>query len=710
MHSTGPGQPYRAYVDESPVGVFVADATGAFVDANPTACELVGYDREELLSLSIADVSSQLDGPELPSSFTEMGQTGRARGEHALLHADGRQVDVLLDTTSLGEDRFVAYVQDISEQKGYERDLERFKTFVELSSDIVTVLGADGRVKYNSPAIETILGYEQDELNGQDPVEYIHPDDRERVSDQLHTLLSTEGVSPRAEYRVRDVAGEWVWIESYGTNRLDDPHVEGVVLNLRDVTERKERERTLTQYGRAVEQAMDLLAAVDTRHRLLFANERYRDFHDVAAADVGEVTLQEVLGPEEYAEIAPRLDAVLRGETHEYEMFRTDRVGEQHAFDIRYSPLRSAYGDVVGIVATMRDVTERNEQRRRLKQYEYAVESTTDWIVAVDTEHRLLFANDGFRAFYGFDGDVRGTPLSAVLDDVVLDDIVPEMERAFAGERVEFEHRTVANGVRKPVRTTVFPLRDDDDEILGIVASIRDTSELKTRERQLRVLDRVLRHNLNNKMNVVSGYADVIRQRSTDPFVCESVEKIRANSEQLTRMASKERDITKLLSDPPPKDVHDLVAVVERIASSVQGDHPEATIETDLPARSAEVVAGALGRALEELLMNAVVHSDRSRPAIGVRVRLRDETVELRIRDDGPGIPEQERAILTGEAEIEPLHHGSGLGLWLVKLIAGRADAVLQFDDNEPRGSVVTVRFPRAAETETETETEVETE
>ncbi|WP_256288610.1 PAS domain S-box protein [Halobellus inordinatus] len=695
MNTDGEGEPYRAYFEESPIGVFVTDAAGEFVDANPVACEMVGREREELLSLSIEDVTDLPEGAAIPSSFAKVKETGHARGEHQLVHADGRRIDVLLDTMSLGDDRFVAYVQDVSEKKRYERELERFKAFTEQSSDLITLLDENGRIQYNSPAVEDILGYSQDELIGENPLEYIHPRDRERVADQLQTVLTTTGRGPRAEFRIRDADGEWVWIESYGTNRLADPNVEGVIVNQRDITERKERERTLKQYERAVEQATDLLAAADTEHRLLFANKRYREFHGLSDDDIGTTTLEEVLGPEQFAEIDPRLDAVFEGETHQYEMVRQDPDGDDHHFDIRYYPLRSDYGEVVGIVATMRDITERKERRRKLKQYEYAVESSTDWIVAVDTDHRVLFANSGFRSFHGLDGDARGAPLSEALEESVATEIAPQMERALAGERVEFEHQTTSDGERRPVRSVVFPLEDDDGTVIGVVALIRDISELKDREQQLQVLDRVLRHNLNNKMNIVSGYAESIQDRTTDPFIQESAAKIRANSDQLTQMASKERAITKVLSDPPAMEAVDLATVAQQITSSVRKSHPAATITTELPEQRVEVVVGAVGRALKELLQNAVTHSDRERPAIEVRVRNLPDTVQVQVADDGPGIPEMERAVLTGESEIEPLLHGSGLGLWLVKLIVGRADGTLRFEENEPRGSVVTIAFPR---------------
>ncbi|MGM0399180.1 MAG: ATP-binding protein, partial [Halobacteriota archaeon] len=78
-----------------------------------------------------------------------------------------------------------------------------------------------------------------------------------------------------------------------------------------------------------------------------------------------------------------------------------------------------------------------------------------------------------------------------------------------------------------------------------------------------------------------------------------------------------------------------------------------------------------------------------------VHAAISQDAVRIRVVDDGPGIPRMEREVLSGETEIGPLYHGSGLGLWFVNLAVRQADGVLQFEENEPRGSVVSIRLPR---------------
>ncbi|GAB3695273.1 hypothetical protein GCM10028858_05860 [Halorubrum pallidum] len=123
---------------------------------------------------------------------------------------------------------------------------ERFRQFLEYGTDLVTVVDGDGRVRYESPSIEEVLGYEQGSTVGRSPLGYVHPDDRERVTEQFYHALADPDAAPTLEYRYRTADGDWVWLESQ-TRSLPGDDVDGrLLLNSRDVSDRKARERRLT--------------------------------------------------------------------------------------------------------------------------------------------------------------------------------------------------------------------------------------------------------------------------------------------------------------------------------------------------------------------------------------------------------------------------------------------------------------------------------
>ncbi len=126
-----------------------------------------------------------------------------------------------------------------------QRNEERFRSLVQNASDGVVVLGEDGLIRYESPAVERILGRRAEERIGQAIRTDIHPEDRSAVERGLADVAATSGSEARVEFRARHADDSWRTLESIAKNLLDDPAVGGVVINYRDITERKTLEEQL---------------------------------------------------------------------------------------------------------------------------------------------------------------------------------------------------------------------------------------------------------------------------------------------------------------------------------------------------------------------------------------------------------------------------------------------------------------------------------
>jgi PAS domain S-box-containing protein len=140
---------------------------------------------------------------------------------------------------------------DSAAGRGWEETLgegeERLRSLIQHASDIVTLLEVDGTILYESPSIERILGYRPEELVGKNTFAYVHPQDLERVPSAFAAGLANPELRPAAEYRFRHKDGSWRYLESVGSNLLDDPDVGELVVNSRDVTERKKAEERLRE-------------------------------------------------------------------------------------------------------------------------------------------------------------------------------------------------------------------------------------------------------------------------------------------------------------------------------------------------------------------------------------------------------------------------------------------------------------------------------
>jgi len=133
-----------------------------------------------------------------------------------------------------------------------QRREEHFRSIIENASDIIAILDAEGRVKYASPSIERVLGYRPTDLIGDQVLDYFHPDDMQSMADTIESLHSVLSASPGL-FRVRHSDGSWRTFEGVSDNLLDHPAIEGLVINARDITKRKEAEDALQKSHQELE-------------------------------------------------------------------------------------------------------------------------------------------------------------------------------------------------------------------------------------------------------------------------------------------------------------------------------------------------------------------------------------------------------------------------------------------------------------------------
>jgi len=369
-----------------------------------------------------------------------------------------------------------------------------------------------------------------------------------------------------------------------------------------------------------------------------------------------------------------------------------ERTGRTATFSTQLFPYYEEDGTLAGTLSVYRDVTDLEAQESELRQYKRAVDGATDLICAVDSDRRYLFANPQYCAYHGLDQEeVPGTPTTPLFEGDSKAEIRQNAERALGGKTVKYTMtRTHPTGGKRILDVRYYPLTEDDDA--GFVAVLRDVTEREERARQLRVVDRVLRHNLRNDLTVISLEAERIGA-ATDGSLAEAAETIQQHADGLLTTSDKSRSITDILSDEPDRYRVDVAEVVRRVTDGIDG--PGAEITLDSPSAVTVLAAATLHEAIEELVRNAIVHSDRSTPSVDLSVEDGSEAVCVRIADDGPGISEMDRNVLENGRAIDNLYHGSGLGLWLVHWVVQRSGGSVTVDDRAPRGTVIEIELPK---------------
>jgi PAS domain S-box-containing protein len=398
--------------------VIALDVEGRVLYWNRAAEEMYGWSSEQIMGRRLREmvVPEELQGR--AEEIAEELREGRIwAGEFEVRRRDGTTFPVEgTDTPVFGEDGdlvgVIGVLRNITERKETEEALRkseaRFHALVQNALDIVMVTDAQGAIRYVSPSVERVLGYRAEEVIGTVTAEYVHPDDLQGALTELSEAVSKPGVHPVAvETRVRHKDGSWRHLEGIANNLLDDPVVEGMVFNHRDVTERnraeeevrrlnEELENRVKERTARLEAALAELGASEERYRLLV--ESAEDYAIFMVDTDGRVLdwnmgAQRIFGYRE-SEIVGELGSMLftpedvRSGVPERELRKAREEGR--AVDERrhvrkdgskfwasgfVRPMRDDFGNLRGFAKVARDITERKRAEEALRDIREAERS-----------------------------------------------------------------------------------------------------------------------------------------------------------------------------------------------------------------------------------------------------------------------------------------------------------------------------------------------
>lgn len=227
---------------------------------------------------------------------------------------------------------------------------------------------------------------------------------------------------------------------------------------------------------------------------------------------------------------------------------------------------------------------------------------------------------------------------------------------------------------------------------VSTVESDRQSDRLQHAHASLEFLNRLLRHNVLNAVAVIRGNATRMAMETTTTKVTDRAQTVQRHSEEIVSVVDTTRVLVRHAHEDVERRPVDLTEVVSGVVETTRETYECATVEQDL-APATDVRADPLvARLVENLVTNAIVHCDHAAPHVTVTLTTTDGTGVLRIVDDGPGLPDE-----AVEGLVDPGPHGDhGLGLYLVDTLVRQYGGRLEFGENDPRGTVVTVELPLA--------------
>jgi signal transduction histidine kinase len=340
--------------------------------------------------------------------------------------------------------------------------------------------------------------------------------------------------------------------------------------------------------------------------------------------------------------------------------------------------LATALGAGVPLAASVfTDAAEDTTKQARLARG-VVLEDVSEAVIVTDTRGSIIYLNDPARqVFLGTQSrDAFGRDFESLVG------VGPDEIRDTPADR----ELTTELGCRW-FEVTHSPMTRQNGDRIGGIYTFRDVTARRSNQQRRNVLVRLLRHNLRNKVDVIRAHAELLAdQPERGKQIANSARELATVSETVTEM-------DQLLSQGHiDRERIEIGELIRKVGDQVADDFG-GTVTVNAEPVTLYASREGVRTVVAELVSNGMKHAEMDEPPVHISVHASAEHAVITIEDEGPGIPEQEYAVL-GSVEQSQLRHGRGLGIWMVQWIVTRLGGTLSFDADSS-GTVVTVQLPR---------------
>ena len=611
---------------------------------------------------------------------------------------------------------------------------QRFRKLVEHSSDVITLLDADGRVTFSTDSLRTTLGYAPGEMIGHSVFELIHPEDRRAAEPLFRDVLRVPGRAAKADLRVQHKDGSWRDLEVVAVNRLDDAAISAIVVNYHDVTERK---RGADQLRRTMEfvSLAHAVAHIGTwewdiaSDAVTWSEETYRIFGVAPAARPMSVAdYLDLIYPEDRDAVREAVrGAIETGAPFEVDHRIVRPDGSVRSLHGRGGLVSDSAGRPVRLIGAVLDITARKQAEESLRQandrLQVIIQSSPLAILSLDAAGVVRLWNPAAERVFGWTAaEVTGQPLPNIPEGSEKE-FRELLRRVLQGESVTGVElvRRRKDGAAVTVNLFAAPLHEADGRITGILGLVEDVTGVKRLEQQFLQAQKMeavgqlaggVAHDFNNLLTVILGSTELLLE------MLPSDHPGRDDAEETRKAALRAADLTRQLLAfssqqvlaPRILSLNEVVANMDRMLQRSIGDDIE--LRTALAEHLGAVRADP-GQ-LEQVIVNLAVNARDAMPrggkltietanvaldqsyAQGHTVVVPGAYVMLAVSDTGVGMDAATQArVFEPFFTTKAKGKGTGLGLATAYGIVNQSGGYVWVYSEPGRGSTFKVYLPR---------------
>jgi PAS domain S-box-containing protein len=684
---------YRALAENSPNAIFRIDKELKFLYGNygsdtlnlPVE-ELIGKNFKEL-PLPEETISLWID------NINKTIATGKKReiefefqSVHGLLFYHSH---IIPEYNAKGEIETLLLVnRDITKHKKAEIALkeseERFRSLINNSSDLIRILDKDGCIIFDSPSSKRILGYLEGYFIGKNPLDFVHPDDLERVKMNLCEVYEKRNPEIPTEFRIRRADGEYIPVESVFQNLIGVPGINGVVVTTHPVIERKRTENMLQFQANILTNVRDCVIVYDVQGRIIYWNKGAETIYGYLEEEIIGKNIEVLYLNRNKHYFKPDLEGILKfGEYNgEWEGKRKD--SSKVYVDVRETIMHDVNGKIIGVIGVSKDISERKKAEKRIKRseayYRTIFENTGTATIIIEEDTTISLVNAEFEKLYGYSKEeIEG---KKSWKEFIAPDYKDKIEEYHNLRRIDpslaprnYELKFVdRQGRIKDVFTTVAIIPETKKSLISLL----DITDNKIAENKIKeslmekeVLLREIHHRVKNNLQIISSLLNLQTR------CVEGEETINVLKESQNRVKAMAMVHEKLYQSEDLKDVN-FKEYIENLVSDLFYSYgvKKGTIDLQIDADNIKMdidTAIPCGLIINELVTNSLKYAfpcpNKEDIVKVVLKKLQPDKLKLFVSDNGVGLPEN--------LDMENVET---LGLKMVTILVNQLKGTLEVD------------------------------
>lgn len=684
---------YRALVENSPDFIFRIDKELKFLYSNYGADtfdlsieELMGKTfkelplSEEMLDMWVENINKTIitgETQEIEFKFPSV---------HGLIFC---QAHIIPEYSAEGTIETLLLVnRDITKRKKAEialKDSEkRFRTLINNATDLIRILDEDGFIVFDSPSSKHILGYPEGYFIGRNPLDFIHPDDLERVTEDLQEVYEKRNPEIPTEFRIKRVDGNYIPVESISQNLIDIPGINGIVVTTHPIIERKKTENTLRFQANILSNVRNCVIVYDLQGKIIYWNKGAEDVYGYPEEEMIGNDIKVLYLNRDNDQFAMDLEEILKSGEYNGEWEGKRKDGSKVYVDVRETIMYDANNEMVGIIGVSKDITKRKKAERQVKRseayYRTIFENTGTATIIVEEDTTVSLVNAEFEKLYRYSKE--GIEGKKSWKEFVSNDYVDKIMEYHNLRRINpklaprnYELKFIdKKGNIKDISATVAIIPGTNKSLISLL----DITDNKIAENKIKdslmekeVLLREIHHRVKNNLQIISSLLN-LQTRCVEGEETVNVLKESQNRVKTMAMVHEKLYQSENLKDIDFKEymeglVHDLFysyGVKRNINLQLDVDKLKMDIDTAIPC----------GLIINELVTNSLKYAfpdPNSNGIIKIELKQQQDKLKLVISDNGVG--------LTEDVDIKTTET---LGLKMVTVLVNQLKGILELDKN----------------------------